>query len=180
MVRICFQFIQRHLQEIEDSSGSRFSFYCIYRLAQPLISLININFRSESDVIYCFDTQSFISRRHFCTFSQELICVFDTQIMRIHQLIKIFLIFRIIPILDLPHQAFQNFISVSKCIETKRRAVFQHSFPRSIRIFKVTCTHSFMRDTTVRVTVSRILCYHSGCPCRKEQHSHKRFNFHCI
>ena len=180
MIRIRFQFIQRHLQEIEDSCTCRFAFHSIYRLTQPLISLVHINLRSKSDIIYCFDTQSFVSRRHFGTFRQEFIRVLDTQVMRIHQFIKIFLIIRTIPILDLSHQAFQNFISISKGIETKRRTVFQHSFPRSIRIFKITSTHSFMRDTTVRITVRRILCYHSGCSCRKEQHSHKRFNFHCI
>ena len=149
MSRISFQFIQRHLQEIENSSSGRLAFYSINRLAQPLISLIHIQFRSQGDIVYSLDTQSFISRRYLRTFSQEFISVFDTQVMRIHQLIKIFLIFRIIPILDLSHQAFQNFISVSKSVETECRTVFQHSFPRSIRIFKVTCTHSFMRDTTV-------------------------------
>ena len=149
MIRIRFQFIQRHLQEIEDSCTCRFTFHSVYRLAQPLIGLIHINLRSKSNIIYRFDTQSFINRRHFCTFRQEFIRIFDTQVMRIHQFIKIFLIIRTIPVFNLSHQAFQNFISVSKSIETKRRAVFQHSFPRSIRIFKITSTHSFMRNTTV-------------------------------
>ena len=34
MIRIRFQFIQRHLQEIEDSRTCRFAFHCIYRLTR--------------------------------------------------------------------------------------------------------------------------------------------------
>ena len=103
MSRISFQFIQRHLQEIENSSSGRLAFYSINRLAQPLISLIHIQFRSQGDIVYSLDTQSFISRRYLRTFSQEFISVFDTQVMRIHQFIKIFLIFRIISVLNLCH-----------------------------------------------------------------------------
>ena len=149
MSRISFQFIQRHLQEIENSSSGRLAFYSINRLAQPLISLIHIQFRSQGDIVYSLDTQCFVSRRHFSSFCKEFFCVFHTQIMRIHQFIKILLIFRIIFILNLSHQAFKDFISVSKSVKTECGTIFQHSFPRSIRIFKISCTHSFMRDTTV-------------------------------
>ena len=180
MSRIFLQFIVRHLQEIEQCSSCRLSFRSVHRFFQPIISLIYIHLRSKCNIIDSFNAQCFIFRRYFYTFSQEFLSILHTQIVRIHQLIKILFVFCRVSVFDLPQQPFQNFITVCEGIETKSRAVLQNSFPRSISIFKVTSFHCFVRNTTVRITISVVLCYHSCCSRRKKQHSHKRFNFHCI
>lgn len=71
MIGIRFQFIERHLQKIEKSSACRFAFHCVHRLTQPFVCQINIYRRSQSDIIYRFNSQRFVYRRHFNPFSRK-------------------------------------------------------------------------------------------------------------
>ena len=98
MIRISFQFVQRHIQKIVEDRTFRATLFSFQRFFQPSISLIYIYIRSISNVVNSFITQNIAYRRS--TFQMHKIrSIFNSQIKNLHQFIKILLVISRITVL---------------------------------------------------------------------------------
>ncbi len=180
MIVICLYLLHRDIQKIVQNRTFGTTLFSLNRFFQPIVSCIKVRSRSELKIIHSFSAQGISYTRHALhSLTNEFRNVLHSQVIYIHQFIKILLVISRISILYLTQKARQDFLSICKCVIPQCRTILQYSHTRSVCILKVTSSHCFMRDTTVRITIFS-LCESAGHSTRKEQDSHKRLNFHCI